>query len=195
MSNSIVSAFAALDSESENPAFESLESQGVQEPEIEIGPKGLTLTFERVNEVTWKLTDGRGSIAWSGDRGGNYRTTRAVAWLIGIGSGQWVVRYRNRASRPMKLPKARAYALELFKGIRSGKVVDDPIRRLDQLCLDALEPMPGMAEILAIEIADYPPPYSRPTEDLPAQKSPETHPLDYHPDGYPKLPDCLRRKA
>ena len=69
------------------PPSESLANQGVQEPEIEIGTKDRTLTFERVNEVTWKLTDGRGSIAWSGDRGGNYRTARAIAWLLGIGSG------------------------------------------------------------------------------------------------------------
>jgi hypothetical protein len=49
------------DSESQIPAFQSLENQGPQEPEIEISGKDRTLTFERVNEVTWKLTDGRGS--------------------------------------------------------------------------------------------------------------------------------------
>jgi hypothetical protein len=132
----------------------------------------------------------------SGDRSGNYRTTRAVAWLIGIGSGHWVVRYRNRCSKPMKLPKARKYALEMVKGIRAGKVADDPIGRLHRLCLDALEPIPGMAEILAIERADFPPLYLRPTGDLPAPESPKTDcPLECAPvDGYPKLPDCLRRR-
>ena len=146
------------DSQSHFSASESLENQGLQEPEIEIGDKCPSLAFEQINEVTWKLTDGRGSNAWDGYRGG-YRTTRAVAWLMGVGGGRWVVRYRDKASRPMKLPKAKTYALEMVKGIRPGRMVADPIGRLLRLHLDVLEPMPEMAEIWAIETADYPPLY------------------------------------
>jgi hypothetical protein len=80
---------------------------------------------------------------------------------MGIGGGQWVVRYRNKASKPMKLPKAKTYALEMVKGIRPGRMVADPIGRLLRLHLDVLEPMPEMAEIRAIGTADYPPLYSR----------------------------------
>ena len=149
---------------SQNPSSESLANQGVQEAEIEIGTKDRTLTFERVNEVTWKLTDGRGSIAWSGDRGGNHRTARAIAWLLGIGSGLWVVRYRDNCSKPMKLPKAKTYALEMVKGVRPGKLIADTIGRLHRLRLDVEEPMPEMAQVWAIETADYPPLYSRPSE-------------------------------
>ena len=138
------------DSQSQNLASESLENQGPQEPEIEISGKDRTLTFERVNEVTWKLTDGKGSLAWSGDRSGSYRTSRAVAWLLAVGGGRWVARYRNKSSKPMKLPKAKTYALEMVKGIRPGKIID-PIGRLLRLHLDALEPMPEMVEIWAIE--------------------------------------------
>src|SRR5262245_46051813 len=106
----------AQSTDAEHSASESLENQGVQEPEIGEGNKGRNFTFEPVNEVTWKLTDGRGSIAWSGDRSGGYRTSRAVAWLTGIGGGLWVVRYRNKASKPMRLPKAKTYALEMVRG-------------------------------------------------------------------------------
>ena len=123
------------DSQSQNLASESLENQGLQEPEIDIGGKDRTLTFEQVNACTWKLTDGRGSLAWSGDRSGSYRTTRAVAWLMAVGGGFWVVRYRNKASRPMKLPKAKTYALEMVKGIRPGIIVTDPIGDLHCLSL------------------------------------------------------------
>ena len=112
----------ALDSQSRKLAAESLENQGLQEPEIDLAGKPRQLTFEQVNEVTWKLTDGRGSIAWSGDRSGGYRTTRAVAWLMGIGNGLWVVRYRTKASRPLKLNAAKTYAIEMVKGIRPGVV-------------------------------------------------------------------------
>jgi hypothetical protein len=39
------------------------------EPESDLIGK---FTFEPVNEVTWKLTDGVGTNAWRGDRGGSY---------------------------------------------------------------------------------------------------------------------------
>jgi hypothetical protein len=74
------------DTESHFSAPETLENQGLQEPEIEIGDKCHSLAFEQSNEVTWKLTDGRGTNAWDGYRGG-YRTTRAVAWLMGLDDG------------------------------------------------------------------------------------------------------------
>ena len=83
--------------------------------------------------MAWKLTDGRGSIAWGGDRSGGYRTTRAVAWLMGIGNGRWIIRYRDKASKPMKLPAARKYALEMVRGIRPGRVVTDPIGKLNSM--------------------------------------------------------------
>src|SRR5262245_36984152 len=92
--------------ESRNIASESLENQGLQEPKIDLGGK---YRFEHINEITWKLTDGRGSNASAGDRSGSYRTTRAVAWLMGVGGGRWIVRYRDRASKPMRLAKAKAY--------------------------------------------------------------------------------------
>jgi len=115
------------------PASEPLENQGFQDAEIEQSAKRRDLSFVQINEVTWKITDGRGSIACSGDRSGGYRTTRAVAWLMGIGNGRWIVRYRNKASRPMKLPAARRYALEILKGIRPARVVTDPIGDLNRM--------------------------------------------------------------
>jgi hypothetical protein len=62
-----------------------------------------------------------------------YRTNRAVAWLMGIGYGLWIVRYRNKASKPMKLPAAKKYAVETVKGIRPGRVVTDPIGDLNTM--------------------------------------------------------------
>jgi hypothetical protein len=135
-------------------ASESLENQGLQEPEIGQGTKGRTLTFEQVNEVTWKVTDGRGSIAWSGDRSGGYRTTRAVAWLMGVGNGQWIVRYRNRASKPMRLPKAKAYALEMVRGVWAGRVLTDPIKNLHQETLKAMGETPASPAPLNIVVPE-----------------------------------------
>ena len=116
------------------PASEPLENQGLQEPKIILTKSPRQLRFEQVNEVTVKLTDGKGSLVparhghWSG-----YQTTRAVAWLMGIGNGRWIVRYRSKASKPMKLPAARKYALEMVGGIRPGRVVADPIGDLNRM--------------------------------------------------------------
>ena len=52
---------------------------------------------------------------------------------MGIGGGLWVVRYRNKASRPMNLSPAKRYALEMVRGIRPGRVLADPIKYLTQL--------------------------------------------------------------
>ena len=41
------------------PASEPLENQGLQDPETEQSSKRRDLSFEQINEVTWKLTDGQ----------------------------------------------------------------------------------------------------------------------------------------
>ena len=180
-----------LDTEGENLASEPPENQGLQEPEIDLGDKYRSLAFEQINAFTWKLTDGKGSLAWNGDRSGSYRTPRALAWLMAVGASLWVVRYRNASSKPMKLPKAKTYALEIVKGIRPGRVVDDPIGRLHRLHLDALEPMPSLSEVWAIETADYPP--LTPSPVLVRDDQICARPDGEVEDGYPILPDCLRR--
>jgi hypothetical protein len=113
---------------------EPLENQGLQEPKITLTKSPRDLRFEQVNEVTFKLTDGKGSLVptchghWSG-----YQTNRAVAWLMGVGNGRWIVRYRNKASKPMKLPAAKRYAVEMVKGIRPGRVIVDPTGDLNRM--------------------------------------------------------------
>jgi len=183
----------AIDGQGQIPASETVENQGLQERESDLFGKLQDLAFERVNEVTWKLTDGRGTNAWSGNRSGGYRTTRATAWLVGIGSGLWVVRYRDKSSKPMKLPRAKRYALEMVEGIRPGKVIADPIGRLHRLHIDVHEPMPEMAQVWATETADYPPVYSRPSRPSDSPKG-DDYPLEYYDDGYTKIPACLDRR-
>ena len=70
-------------------------------------PRKRRLEFVVVNSVTVKVTDGRQIKTWDG-RTGHYHAPRAVAWLIAVGGGKWIVRYKNTASKPMKLPKARS---------------------------------------------------------------------------------------
>jgi hypothetical protein len=102
-------------------------------PKIEISEKKL-LTFEQVNDVTWKLTDGEGSNVpachghWAG-----YRTTKAVAWVIKVAAGYWLARYQDQSSRPMSLKKAKARAVDMARGSVREREVADPVRRLNFL--------------------------------------------------------------
>ena len=68
----------------------------------EFEPENLSqktnLRFERVNEVTFKLTDGEvTNVPASHGQWGGYRTTKAVAWVINIAPGQWLARCRDEA--------------------------------------------------------------------------------------------------
>jgi hypothetical protein len=71
------------------------------------------------------------------------------------------------------------------------KVIANPIGRLQRLQIDVHEPMPEMAQVWATETADYPPLYSRPSR--PSDSPRGDYPLEFYPDGYPMLPDGLKR--
>ncbi|MET0380616.1 MAG: hypothetical protein ABWZ94_01795 [Methyloceanibacter sp.] len=77
------------------------------------------LSFEQVNEITWKLTNGEMTNvpACHGFWGG-YRTTKAIAWVIDVGVNKpaWLARYKDQCCGPMTLKEAKAAALAMAKG-------------------------------------------------------------------------------
>jgi hypothetical protein len=183
-----------------DPGFsgsEPLENQGLQKPK--------TLQFEECNEVTIKVTDGRGSNAWDG-YGKSYRTTRAVAWLMGIGDGKWVVRYRDRTSKPMTLTKAKRMAAEIIKGVWQTDIVTAPIDYLNRLQIPEAPRAPvvgthvdilggtGSGDIapeirVTILDSELVQPASHDAEPLQGDE-----PIEFDADGYAELPACLDRR-
>ena len=102
-------------------------------PKIEISEK-KPLTFEQVNDVTWKLTDGEGiNVPTSHGQWAGYRTTKAIAWVIEVAPGYWFARYQSQSSRPTSLKKAKARAVGMATGSVREREVADPIRRLNFL--------------------------------------------------------------
>ena len=104
----------------------------------EFEPKNLSqkshLHFERVNEVTFKLTDGECThVPASHGQWGGYRTTKAVAWVISIVPGQWLARYRNEASGPSSFNEAKTNALAMARGACGDYVIENPIDHLNGL--------------------------------------------------------------
>jgi hypothetical protein len=145
----------AIDSQSDFPASEPLENQGLQEPKTDITK--VAPYWEEVNPATWKLTDGTGTnTPASYGKWPAFRSTKAIAWVIGICNGLWLVRYRDKASRLMKLPAARKYALEMVKGVRPGVIVDDPVTHLNKITAGAMNARDsGPCPPVEPELLDY----------------------------------------
>ena len=92
------------------------------------------LAFERVNEVTWKLTDGTmTNVPASHGQWGGCRVTKAVAWVIDVGPHKpaWIARYKDRCTNPTDLREAKVAAMAMAKA--SCAVVRDPIAHLNGL--------------------------------------------------------------
>jgi hypothetical protein len=113
-------------------ASEAIDLLGEFEPE-NLSQKS-NLRFERVNEVTFKLTDGEiTNVSASYGKWGGYRTTKAVAWVINIAPGQWLARCRDEASGPSSFNEAKANALALARGAYGDYLVENPVTHLNEL--------------------------------------------------------------
>jgi hypothetical protein len=97
-------------------------------------PNPSRFRFERVNEVTWKLTNGEiTETPASHGQWGGYRTTKALAWVIRVAPSKWLARYADIVCGPLSLPKAKAAAIAMAKGRRGDYYVPSPIPHLNGL--------------------------------------------------------------
>jgi hypothetical protein len=105
-----------------------------QEFEPENLSKKTKLHFERMNEVTFKLTDGEvTNVPASHGQWGGYRTTKAVASVINIAPGQWLARCRDEASGPSSFNEAKTNALAMARGACGDYFIENPIDHLNGL--------------------------------------------------------------
>jgi hypothetical protein len=92
------------------------------------------LTFERVNEFTFKVTDGTlTEVPASHGQWAGYRTTKAIAWVFRIGPNAWLARCNDHACGPSSFNEAKAYALAMASGAIGDYFVSDPVRELNEL--------------------------------------------------------------
>jgi hypothetical protein len=115
-----------------------------QDPDLsdEFEPENLSqktkLHFERVNEATFKLTDGESTnVPASHGQWGGYRTTKAVASVINVAPGQWLARCRDEASAPSSFNEAKADALANGEG-RSWRLLHRESNRPPQRSASAI---------------------------------------------------------
>ena len=145
------------------------------------------LKLELVNAATWKVVDPNIKTDVPAKLGhwGGYRTTKALAWVIDLGYGQWIARCRNEVCNPTNLAEAKRQALAMAVGGIGDYQVSDPIKEYQELS--------------AIIEARYAPEFK--VVEVPTALSGESkslqgddYPLTYDADGYPELPACLDRR-
>ena len=169
----------------QNKALQSLKRQSVG-----------AVTFARINRITIRVDCSRKKgAAWLLD----------VAWP-GASRQRWLVRVGDRGSEPLLLDAAKRTAGACLRE-RSSVRPRDWTAKLNRMAADEVDraslqqerrrwPIDlmngkrrGLVEergaIIETELA-------RPSEDGPALQGDEC-PLDYYAEGYPKLPECLRR--
>jgi hypothetical protein len=90
--------------------------------------------LERVNEVTFKLTDGEvTNVPASHGQWGGYRTTKGVASVIKIAPSQWLARCRDEACGPSSFGEAKTNALAMARGACGDYFIENPISHLNGL--------------------------------------------------------------
>ena len=105
-------------------------------------PNPSRFKFERVNEVTWKLTNGEmTNVPASHGQWGGYRTSKTVAWVIDVGADKpaWIARFKDQTTNPLHLKEAKAAAMAMAKGGCGDYEVRNPIEHLDGLTANLLD--------------------------------------------------------
>lgn len=95
-----------------------------------------SLSCERVNEITFKITNGEMSrVPGSFGKWGGYNTTKALAWVInvGIASATWLARCSDKVVGPVSFKEAKAAALNLAKGAEGDYEIRNSISHLNGL--------------------------------------------------------------
>jgi hypothetical protein len=114
-------------------ASELIDDEAEFKPEI-LSPKTSPLCFERVNAATFKVTHGElTNVPASHGQWSGYRTTKALAWIIKLGTDAWLARCGDQICNPTSFNKAKSRALAMSRGAAGDYLVADPIRELNEL--------------------------------------------------------------
>ena len=98
------------------PALEGIEDTAEFKPK-NLSLKTSPLRCERVNDSTFKITDGElTNVPASHGQWSGYCTTKALAWIIKLGPHAWLARCSDQVCGPSTFSEAKAYAFAMAKG-------------------------------------------------------------------------------
>ena len=99
-----------------------------------LSPKPSPLRCERVNDSTFKITDGElTNVPGSHGKWAGYRASKALAWIIKLESDAWLARCGDQVCGPSSFGEAKASALAMAKGAHGDYIVRNPISHLNGL--------------------------------------------------------------
>jgi hypothetical protein len=114
-------------------ALEPFEVANEFKPE-NLSPKTSPLRCERVNDSTFKITDGElTNVPASHGQWSGYRTNKALAWIIKLKSDAWLARCGDQVCGPSCFNEAKANALAMAKGAHGDYFVRNPVSHLNGL--------------------------------------------------------------
>jgi len=97
-------------------------------------PKTSSLRCERVNDSTFKITNGElTNVPTSHGQWAGYRTTNAVAWIFKLEAKAWLARCGDQVCGPTSCGGAKAKAFAMAKGAYGDYFVRKPISHLNGL--------------------------------------------------------------
>ena len=72
-------------------------------------PNPSRFKFEKINEATWKLTNGEmTNVPASHGQWGGYRTSKAIAWVINVAPNAWLARSGDQTqTHPHSMRRSR----------------------------------------------------------------------------------------
>jgi hypothetical protein len=112
-------------------ASEVIEDAAEFKPE-NLSPKTSPLRCERVNDSTFKITDGElTNVPASHGQWSGYRTTKAMAWIIKLEAKAWLARCGDQVCGPSSFSEAKAHAFAMAKGAHGDCFVRQPIPHLN----------------------------------------------------------------
>ena len=115
--------------------LEGIEVAAEFKPE-NLSPKSSPLHCERVNDSTFKITNGElTNVPASHGQWSGYRTTKAMAWIIKLEAEAWLARCGNQVCGPSSFSEAKANVFAMAKGAIGDYYVRNPISHLN--CLQA----------------------------------------------------------
>jgi len=159
--------------------------------------------FEKINGITWKLTDGVQINTGSG------RASRALGYVMEVFPGRWMARVRNLGSDLLSFGAAKQEAIRLYRCRDKGTVDwihelnlraaaeinraalasnkrNTPVDLIGGQRHGLIDPKISAA-VLEAEVGFL-------TDPRPETIKGDDYTIEYHSDGYPKLPACLDRR-
>jgi hypothetical protein len=99
-----------------------------------LSPKSSPLRCERINDSTFKITDGElTNVPASHGQWSGYRTTKAMAWIIKLEVKAWLARCGDQVYGPSSFSEAKANAFAMAKSADGDYFVPNAISHLNGL--------------------------------------------------------------